>query len=48
MILEQVWDYSFDPGSNVIDVYIRRLREKIDGDGLTKLLHTVRGGGDTC
>ena len=30
MILEQVWDYDFDPGSNIIDVYIRKLREKID------------------
>lgn len=45
MILEKVWDYDFDPGTNVVDVYIRRLREKIDADFETKLLHTVRGSG---
>ena len=44
-ILENVWDYNFDPGTNIVDVYIRRLRDKID-DGLEpKLLHTVRGAG---
>jgi DNA-binding response OmpR family regulator len=45
MILEKVWDYSFDPGSNLIDVYIRRLREKIDAGFKTKLFHSVRGVG---
>ncbi|MGN6554921.1 MAG: response regulator [Verrucomicrobiota bacterium] len=45
MILEKVWDYNFDPGTNLVDVYIRRLREKIDADFETKLLHTVRGSG---
>jgi two-component system OmpR family response regulator len=45
MILEKVWDYDFDPGTNLVDVYIRRLREKIDSDFETKLLHTVRGAG---
>jgi DNA-binding response OmpR family regulator len=40
-----VWDYDFDPGTNLVDVYIRRLREKIDADFETKLLHTVRGVG---
>jgi DNA-binding response OmpR family regulator len=45
MILEKVWDYSFDPGSNLVDVYIRRLREKIDDGFEAKLLHTVRGSG---
>jgi two-component system OmpR family response regulator len=45
MILEKVWDYSFDPGTNLVDVYIRRLREKIDANFEPKLLHTVRGGG---
>ena len=45
MILEKVWDYDFDPGNNVVDVYIRRLREKIDAGFETKLLHTVRGSG---
>ena len=45
MILEKVWDYDFDPGTNLVDVYIRRLREKIDADFEIKLLHTVRGSG---
>jgi DNA-binding response OmpR family regulator len=45
MILEKVWDYDFDPGTNLVDVYIRRLREKIDADFVVKLLHTVRGSG---
>lgn len=45
MILEKVWDYDFDPGTNLVDVYIRRLREKIDADFELKLLHTVRGAG---
>ena len=45
MILEKVWDYDFDPGTNLVDVYIRRLREKIDADFEPKLLQTVRGAG---
>src|ERR1019366_8674604 len=45
MILEKVWDYDFDPGTNLVDVYIRRLREKIDSNFEPKLLHTVRGCG---
>ena len=45
MILEKVWDYDFDPGTNLVDVYIRRLREKIDADFEPKLLHTARGVG---
>ncbi len=44
-IVEKVWDYDFDPGSNLVDVYIMRLREKIDTDAEAKLLHTVRGVG---
>jgi DNA-binding response OmpR family regulator len=44
-IIEKVWDYDFDPGTNLVDVYIRRLREKIDADFAVKLLHTVRGAG---
>ena len=44
-ILEKVWDYDFDPGSNIIDVYVRRLREKIDEGFEPKLLHSVRGVG---
>jgi len=42
-ILEQVWDYNFDPGSNLVDVNIMRLREKIDAAFEPKLLHTVSG-----
>jgi DNA-binding response OmpR family regulator len=44
-IIEKVWDYDFDPGTNLVDVYIRRLREKIDAGFEPKLLHTVRGAG---
>ncbi len=44
-ILEKVWDYDFDPGTNLVDVYVRRLREKIDADQGPKLLQTVRGVG---
>ena len=45
MLLEQVWDYHFDPQTNVIDVHISRLRSKIDRDFEEPLLHTVRGAG---
>src|SRR5664279_4941311 len=45
MILEKVWDYDFDPGTNLVDVYIRRLREKVDASFEPKLLHNVRGEG---
>jgi two-component system, OmpR family, response regulator len=45
MLLEQVWDYHFDPGTNVIDVHISRLRSKIDKGHAHPLLHTVRGAG---
>jgi len=44
-ILEKVWDYDFDPGSNLVDVNVMRLREKVDADFEPKLLHTVRGLG---
>lgn len=44
-ILERVWDYDFDPGSNIVDVYIKRLREKFDAGFETRLFHTVRGVG---
>jgi len=47
MLLEQVWDYHFDPQTNVIDVHISRLRAKIDKDFDEPLLHTVRGSGYT-
>jgi two-component system, OmpR family, response regulator len=45
MLLEGVWDYHFDPQTNVIDVHISRLRAKIDKGFDTPLLHTVRGAG---
>ena len=45
MLLENVWDYHFDPQTNVIDVHISRLRGKIDKGFETVLLHTVRGAG---
>jgi DNA-binding response OmpR family regulator len=44
-ILEKVWDYDFDPGSNLVDVNVKRLREKIDAAFEIKLLHTARGVG---
>jgi two-component system, OmpR family, response regulator len=45
MLLEHVWDYHFDPQTNVIDVHVSRLRAKIDRDFEAPLLHTVRGAG---
>ncbi|MFC6673218.1 winged helix-turn-helix domain-containing protein [Marinobacterium aestuariivivens] len=45
MILEQLWDYQFDPQTNVVDVLVCRLRGKIDKDFEPKLLHTIRGVG---
>jgi len=45
MLLENVWDYHFDPQTNVIDVHISRLRAKIDRGFAAPLLHTVRGAG---
>lgn len=45
MILSHVWGYDFDPGSNVVDVLVFRLRDKIDRDFSPPLLHTVRGVG---
>jgi two-component system, OmpR family, response regulator len=45
MILSHVWGYSFDPGTNVVDVLVSRLRDKVDEAFDTKLIHTVRGAG---
>ncbi len=45
MLLEGVWDYHFDPGTNVIDVHVSRLRRKIDDGEAMPLIHTVRGAG---
>ncbi len=44
-ITERVWDYHFDPGTNLVDVYIQRLRKKVDGDFAEKLIETIRGVG---
>ena len=45
MIFETVWGFHFDPGTNLIDVHIGRLRKKIDAAGHVPLIHTVRGSG---
>ena len=45
MIMEHVWDYNFDPQTNVVEVRICKLREKIDKDFSTNLIHTIRGVG---
>jgi two-component system, OmpR family, response regulator len=45
MLLETVWDYHFDPQTNVIDVHISRLRQKVDRGFDVPLIHTVRGAG---
>ena len=45
MILSHVWGYSFDPGTNVVDVLVSRLRDKVDEGFDTKLINTVRGAG---
>jgi two-component system, OmpR family, response regulator len=45
MILSHVWGYSFDPGTNVVDVLVSRLRDKVDEAFDKKLIHTVRGAG---
>jgi two-component system OmpR family response regulator len=44
-ICERVWDYNFDPGTNLVDVYIQRIRKKVDGDFPEKLIETIRGVG---
>lgn len=44
-IHERVWEYHFDPGTNLVDVYIQRLRRKVDDGEPMKLIHTVRGVG---
>lgn len=45
LITEYAWDYHFDPGTNIVDVVINRLRKKVDADFAQKLVHTVRGVG---
>jgi two-component system copper resistance phosphate regulon response regulator CusR len=44
-IAEHVWDVNFDPGTNVVDVHIRRLRAKVDDPFASNLIHTIRGVG---
>jgi DNA-binding response OmpR family regulator len=44
-ICERVWEYNFDPGTNLVDVYIQRIRKKVDGDSPEKLIETIRGVG---
>jgi two-component system OmpR family response regulator len=45
MILEHIWDYNFDPQTNVVDVLVCRLRNKVDRDFDVKMIHTIRGVG---
>ena len=45
LITEYAWGYHFDPGTNIVDVVINHLRKKVDADGTTKLIYTVRGVG---
>ena len=45
LITEYAWDYHFDPGTNIVDVVINRLRKKMDCRPARKLIHTVRGVG---
>ena len=44
-IAEHVWDYNFDSLTNVIDVFVNRLRNKIDKDRIHKMIHTIKGVG---
>ena len=44
-ILSAIWDYDFEPASNVVDVYVRHLRNKVDSPGGPSLIQTVRGAG---
>lgn len=45
MIIEELWGYSFDPGTNIVDVHVSNLRKKIDVKGTEPLIHTIRGAG---
>jgi DNA-binding response OmpR family regulator len=45
MILEHIWDYSFDPQTNVVDVLVHRLRSKLEKGFPSKIVHTIRGVG---
>lgn len=45
MLLERVWDFHFDPGTNIVETHISRIRSKIDRGGDVQLIHTIRGAG---
>ncbi len=45
LISEHIWEYNFDTGTNIVEVYVNKLRKKIDSDSTNKLIHTVRGAG---
>ncbi|MCL5267699.1 MAG: response regulator transcription factor [Bacteroidetes bacterium] len=45
VISEHIWEYNFDTGTNIVEVYVNKLRNKIDSDAETKLIHTIRGTG---
>ncbi|MET0309999.1 MAG: response regulator transcription factor [Sphingomonas sp.] len=45
MIIEELWGYNFDPGTNIVEVHVSNLRKKIDAKGAEPLIHTVRGAG---
>jgi len=45
MIMQHVWKHDFDPESNIIDVYIKRVRQKIERPGQSQLIHSIRGVG---
>lgn len=45
MLLESIWDYSFDPQTNIVDVHISKLRRELDAPGEPSMIHTVRGAG---
>ena len=45
ILFEQVWRYRFDPGTNLVDVHMGKLRRKVDAPGESPLIHTVRGTG---
>ena len=45
MLFEGVWGYHFDPGTNIIDVHIGRLRKKLESDKDSPVIHTIRGAG---
>ena len=45
LLLDRVWGYDFGGNANVVEVYVKQLRQKLEGDGEPRLLHTIRGAG---